>query len=148
MEPEITLRFSQQPFVPILRETGYVCVPKRFFFTNNSDIFLPSISELSLSLTISHQTMYIYIPLLPHTFHTHRPSCPSIELSKKIWCRVKSSRSLRNFFQSPVIAFVLGPNIFQDTVFWNTTGRFSPLSVRNQWKWIVKCIFTVAPCIS
>jgi hypothetical protein len=131
MEPEITLHFSQQPLVLILKHNGYVCAHKLYFFKKNFYIFLPSSSKRSLSLTIPHQNVYIFL-FCPIRSTRTAHLVPNLNYQKQFGDEYKSSRSLYNLFQFPVNASLVGPNIFQDTIFSKTVDQFSPLNVRNQ----------------
>ena len=135
METEITLPLSQQPFVPILNQIGYVCDPTRYFFRNHSDILLPSISERSLSLTIPHQIVYIFLfsPIRStRTAHLF----PHLKFQKQFRDKYKSSWSLCNFFPVSRYCLYRRPKYLpRYCIFFNKIGQFLP-----QWKLIVKCI--------
>jgi len=89
--------------------------------------------QVVLSLRFPHQNP-VYASPLPHTRYIPRPSHSSWFDHRKIFGEQyrSLSSSLCSFFQSSVTSFLLGPNIFFNTLFSDTLNLCSSLNVGDQ----------------
>jgi hypothetical protein len=106
-----------------------------YFIKIHFTIILSSTSrsfKWSLSLRSLHQNTVRTSPRL-HTCYMHRSSHSSrFDRPDNIWWWVQIIQSSLCSLHSTVTSFLLSPDIFLSTLFWNSLSLQSSLSVRNR----------------